>query len=487
MKSPLYVSRNLKSAGNMVSLNDLDDWMDAQIEAKNSGSGGLVDAWRRVPWLFRGVALIAQGVASLPFVIENEAGEEVDSSEAYENKLEFLPRLPHILSLLASCLVLMGRAYMFKEANRFTVTAVRWWSPFTVEPILDKVRGLIGFIRRINGEEKKFDIEQVLYFWQQDPFVEVGPPTTSAGQAALDAAGVLLNVDKFAAYFFERGAVKATILTIEGTPGEGERARIKDWWARFVTGIKNAWGSAVFNAMVKPVVVGEGISELQNVELTTAKREDIATALGVPQTKLFSNAANYATAQQDELSFLVDTIIPLAQFIADTLNDQLLKPLGFTLRFLPDTLDAMQADEKERAQALASLTGAGVPLGVAMEMLGFELPDGMEYDDFNPGGKFEKKEPAPIIAQGTSPLNSPGDVQPNSLPADASTDSAQKAAERLQYKAFIKRNPKRAFRFETLDAAEQAELVAEVHQENEMRARLERFDKALNQFDEAME
>jgi hypothetical protein len=143
-----------------------------------------------------------------------------------------------------------------------------------------------------------------------------------------------------------------------------------------VGGVKNAFGAQVINAeAITPVVVGEGMKELENVTIGQEKREDISIAVGIPMSILFANAANYATSQQDELNYLTKTIIPDCEFIAAVLNEQLWEPLGLHMNFLPETLDAMQEDETARAASLQQLVNSGVPLLMAMDLLGYELED----------------------------------------------------------------------------------------------------------------
>jgi hypothetical protein len=54
------------------------------------------------------------------------------------------------------------------------------------------------------------------------------------------------------------------------------------------------------------------MESLTNSELTTERRQSIATALGVPHSIVAADAANFATAQQDEINFLNNCIIPKA-------------------------------------------------------------------------------------------------------------------------------------------------------------------------------
>jgi hypothetical protein len=93
---------------------------------------------------------------------------------------------------------------------------LRYIVPSTIEPELDEVAGLTGFWRTLGKSRKWATTDDLLYFWKPDPSVELGPPTTSAVMAALSAAGVLYSIDAFAAAFVNRGAIKATLLTVEG-------------------------------------------------------------------------------------------------------------------------------------------------------------------------------------------------------------------------------------------------------------------------------
>ena len=94
---------------------------------------------------------------------------------------------------------------------------------------------------------------------------------------------------------------------------------------------------------------------------------------------LFSNASNFATAQQDELNFYNTTILPECDTIAETLNDQLLNKLGYQLEFEPQSMDLFQEDEEQRAQAFSMYIGAGMRPSIFGEALGIELPMGVEY------------------------------------------------------------------------------------------------------------
>ena len=352
----------------------------------------------RVPWLSRAVVLRSNAVASLPFaLVDADSGEDYDVSTDWENKVGFLPNPSKLLSLVESSLSLLGLAYLFNEHNRVKTLDLRYFAPTTITPDLDPITGLVGFKRNIGSQSFDLPPEDVIHFWQLDPFVELGPGNNSAATAALSAAGVLYNVDGFAEAFFDRGAIKVTLLTVKGPMPEAERDRLKSWWKRVFSGISNAWGSDIVQGdHIEPVVIGEGIKELSDNELTKEKREDIAAAMGIPMTILWSSEASGlgggGVVQSDERKFYEQTIVPEALFIQSVFNEQLFEPMGLRWQFRPETLDVFQADENARSQSLVNYTNAGYRLSVASQILGVELPPGMDYDDLDEMRREDKEQ-----------------------------------------------------------------------------------------------
>src|SRR3990167_3218937 len=338
----------------------------------------------------------------MPFqIMKGNAEKPYDSSDDWQNKVGFLPNPTLLLQLVEAALTMTGRAYLFRERNQAMTTALRYILPSSVTPQIDEEKGLTGFVRPVKGVQKKYTVEDIVYFFLPDPYVEVGPAKSYPAQAAANACGVLLNIDVFAAGFFERGAIKAMLLTVKGIPVEAERQKLEAWWKRVVSGVKNAFGAKVINAeAVTPVVVGEGIKELESTTINEEKREDIAIAVGIPMSILFANAANYATSQQDELNYLTKTVVPECEFIASILNEQIFAKLGLRFEFLPETLDAFSEDENARAASLKQMVDAGIPLLMALDLLGFELSD--EQRTELEAEKIAKEERAKEMAENLS-------------------------------------------------------------------------------------
>lgn len=364
-----------------------------------------VTAWERVPWLYRAVDVRSMAVGTMPRALYRGSKDVTNTKEGRR----ITGGMRRLLGLTESALCLFGQAYWLRETNVLGGNEqVRWALPSTMVPEVQNAAGLVGFKRTTEAGDVVLPLDRVIYFWQPSMTSEVaaGPGPASV---ALSAAGVLRSVDRFAEAYFKRGAINPTLLSVTDVEADDQELRgLEAWWKRLVGGVSRAWETVAVRSEIKPVTIGSSVKEAAAPELTAQKREDVATALGIPHTLLFSNAANYATAEQDALSFYERTVIPECEFIAECVNAQWLDKLGLELRFKPDELALMQEDEADRAQSLYNLTQAGVDLEIAMDLLGYELEDeqraklfpkpepgaGEGQDQGQPAGQEPAEQPA---------------------------------------------------------------------------------------------
>lgn len=172
------------------------------------------------------------------------------------------------------------------------------------------------------------------------------------------------------------------------TPEQAGEAR-RTWWD-FLRGKKRRQGPPVLNA-IEPHTIGEGLKELANEVLTREQREAICTAFGIPWSKLMDNAANYATAQVQERTFLLDTVVPQARVVEDTMNAHLLDEYGLALRFEPERSEVLQQFELEKAEKVAALVNRVYTREEARMLMG--LPAEPETGEF-------REPPAPDASAG---------------------------------------------------------------------------------------
>lgn len=376
------------SGGKAVTLNDLDNFLDWLVSQDGGGETSIRQAHKVVPWLFRGTDIRKNAVANVPFKIYNQRGDEVDSSQNYQNVVGFLENPFRLLREIEGSLTLTGRAYLWNSHNQVKVLDLRYLVPTTVKPIITEAQGLIGWERNTGSGWRPVPLEDIVYFWSDDTFVEVGPPEAAPGVAALLASGLLISIDEHATKFTQRGMIKATLIKVPRGTDKDERSRIRKWFQKRILGLENVGAVETMEAdTVEAHTIGEGLAELAEVELTTEKRRDISTALGVPMTRLFSGEAGGlgggGVVTQDDKNFYTDTVVPETDFIATELNRQVMNPMGYSLRFHPETMDVFQEDEAQRAGAVKTYVDTGYPLSVASQILGVELPEGMEYSDLD--------------------------------------------------------------------------------------------------------
>ncbi len=352
--------------------------------------------YQAVPWLFRCVQLRADAVSKMPFRITkkgSKAKEPVDSSADYQNHVGFLPNPVNLLWRTEAAASIWGTGYWWRSYNSVRTLGLRYLLPTTITPEIDDEEGLVGFTRYVSGQPRPVTTADLVYFWRPDPFVEIGPPTSSPVKAALAAANVLLNVDLFAAAFFQRGAIKATLLTVEGNPPKSEKEALKAWWERMLSGIRNAFSTEVVSASVKPVQIGEGIGDLANITLTDEKKADIAVAMSVPRSVLDSSTATGlgggGVARQDDKHFYDKGVLPECEWLQADMNEQVFHPQGLHWEFTPELLEIYQADEAGLAQSFKLYVDIGLPKSLAAQMVGIELPSGWEYEDLD---KLEKPQ-----------------------------------------------------------------------------------------------
>jgi hypothetical protein len=478
-----------------VAIGELDEFLRWKMTTKHgvSSNAGITELRRAVPWLFRSVDLIAQSIHDYPFDIVNDTGEVVDSSTDWQDKLDFTQNIFDLLYKVSASLTLRGKSYVYPARNRIVIKELRYWVADTVTPIISEDKGLERFERRVGANKVEYVVTEqepypLLYFWLNDPDVEIGEPLAYPAQAAINAAGVLFSLDKFFGEHADRGLIKAYIAAVKGIPpvgspeGKAAKDRLEDDLTRTLTGSKNTGRIKVINAdTVELVSVGDGLKELENVTLTKEKREDISTAIGVPGTMLWSSEASGlgggGVTKEDTYRFYKQTICPNFNFIASILNQQLFKPLGYRIVGNPETLDVFQEDEAQRSAALESITSAlNTDLTIAkftMDLLGYDLSDDQEKElDALISAKEDRAAQMSELAKQAA--NKPADNAPanggdtgNMPPQPAAAQQAKpdenaqaKAIEAGQYKRFIAKHPDKvdAFTFHYLDAGEQAAL-----------------------------
>lgn len=356
-----------------------------------------------VSHLYRCVALRANAVASMPFTLlqgkkEIAVWTGTDFEEDLPDKMKWLNSLNDLLAKTEAASCLVGSAYWERRKNMSGTRDLfyRWLLPSSIEEAYNGVPGigryrydpalpmgqLMGFYRRLPylGNVIDLEIDDLVYFWLPDHTVELGPAKVTPGRAVLQNVGVIHNMDVFLSGYFERGLIKATLLKYKDNISPTEAGRLKEWWRRVMSGVKNSHATEIIRGDFETMTIGEGIKDLRDNVLSRDEKEAIGTGMGVPLSKLNSTSATDSNRNADEVSFIEDTIIPEIGWIYQILNDQIFYPMGMRIKANPDTLRVMQEDETQRATAWASYVNAGMSLPAATAILGIDVPEGVELE-----------------------------------------------------------------------------------------------------------
>jgi len=325
--------------------------------------------YKRVPIFFRAVQLRCDALASVPVKIYK--GEENEVEWPYPTELgELLWRWE------ASCL-LSGAAFGEIITNKTGYRKdVRYRNPFDMTVKYDQ--GVITFKQNSSGASWANDLNagkyEMVYISEYDPSQDI-LPGVGAGIASKIDAKLLYAIGKFPEMYFEGGAMPVTLLGID-TNDRNEIERVQNWFKRSATAIKNAFRVVGMRAgSITATTLTPPLKDLAFTELDKIAKDNIAMAFGIKQTLLDSEAANYATAQEDRLSFYEDTIKPRARMFEDALNTQLLARDGMRLEFKFEEMDIFQEDEGDRAELLNKLVLAGIPIELALDLAGYTLTD----------------------------------------------------------------------------------------------------------------
>lgn len=382
--------------------------------ATGAQSTGLLALYQRVAWFNRAVNIRCQAISNLPFkIFRGEQALEADKTT--------MLRLPALLNLLEGDLVLYGRGYWgYTLDARRNVKAVPRFHPGTISETYTP-EGDVLLERRFQSFYAKYDPQkgEAGYVWTPNRGAELGPGTPYA-RAAFEAAGALHYIDSFSRLFFSQGAVNPTIVEIPGyaSSSPAEQARVRKWLDRTFNSIRNAFKALPVSSEIKVHQIGQPVKELAMPELTQSKREDVVTALGIPTSMVFSNSANYATAERDRFNFYEDTIKPEATLIQNALNEHLFAWLDLRLEFQPQELELYQQVESEKAYALGAMYDrAAITEEEYRGRMGFvpDKPAGHQRDDRIPQLPDELPDDEDIITHTESDPDERDDLQKKHL------------------------------------------------------------------------
>jgi HK97 family phage portal protein len=419
------------------------------------------DAYEVVPMLYRAVNLRCDAISTVPYTLTRN-GDAVD--------WPWRQSVSELVKATERSLLLTGGAYWYKVVKGRTMTGFVVLNPTTMtvnfEPtratLEDPYSGALFTQSQLGKVYGPWTINDIVYFREPSYRDDILPGLAPAA-VALQSSQLGHYLERFTSAFFEGGAQPVMVMNLPEAMDDAEFARFRGEFATRIGGVANAFRSLfVRSPELKVQKVTPDINTMMLPELQERVITSIAMTLGVPRTMLEASAANYATADSDRQSFWRETIVPRLGMLEQVMNNQLLGPIGYEIRFDPEKLDVMQADEADRADSLLKLTQAGVALPDAMRILGYDNVDEMFLTPSveAPADELPTEappEPAPVV----------GDIAPPQPDAAASMTARRNdwalLAKKIERRIKAGKSPRCAFDSDVISGDEVKAVMARLH------------------------
>lgn len=385
-----------------------------------------------VTWIYRATRIRANALQGLKYKVFKGETEIFDSRN---DEQPWFPEtdLAQLLWRSEADRMLWGASYWEKVGNWMMPTNLRRLNPLTMRVIGDPKLGIKRFEQRIEGIIRATWLPREIVYqplWRPDNDIQ---PGVAPASVATIAAGLNENSLRYAANFFEHGAIPPVILSTEQNIPDQEIERVRTVWQRLYGSVRNAWRTAVLRKGLKPIVIGQRTKDLAIPELHDVVRAEIAAAYEMSLVFLEGKTANRATDQEETLKFVTGTVIPEAGRVQGYMNKQLWGMMGLRWEYLTGEIEAIQQNEAEKAKGLvplAELLIQQVQAGLASRAQGIwgtgEIWSqfGMPFPEKLPGPLQEEALRLPLVTVTTpAPLQLPAPPpQTEPAPLRASTE-----------------------------------------------------------------
>jgi len=354
--TPMFTGGVLGSKA--VSLGDLDEFLDWLV----SGEGGATsqELYAAVSWSFWCANLRASSLASVPYGIYPLTLPEGDEDE--DNEVEWPYPLETLLWDTEAWMTLLGAAYWLEKRKRNQLKGLKVLNANTMKVKTYDEDGPVTFEQRVGTHKRIYPADQIVYFRTFNPKDDINKGV-SGGEVGTTAGELIYNANRWAAAFFENGAIPAVMLTTDGAVPPEEKTRIQTVWNRMVEGVTKAFKTVVLERGLTPTVVGTPISDLAMPDLEETKRHQILAAHNIPPG-LGDVKTNRAERDALQWEFWTFSIVPYMRTrITPALNAQLFEPLGLRISFKYSEIEAIQKEEIAKAESLAFvMSGVMLPM-----------------------------------------------------------------------------------------------------------------------------
>ena len=292
------------------------------------------DTAMRIVTVYACVRVLAKAIASLPCILREttDTGSRIASEQPLFSILRHEPNVEmgakRFWSTIVACMTLRGVGYAQIVRNKVNQVAELYpLHPALTEPHrLDD--GTLAFRTRqgqSEGQWKVLSANEVLHFVFLS---EDGINAISPVRQARETLGLARAAEKAGAKLFGNGARPGGMLTgpVDLKPEQKEQA--KDSWQR-AHGGSNQGGTAVLAGDWKYTPLTLSPEDSQFIQTRVMQRTEIAAMWGVPPNMVGDTTRlSNGNWEQQNLSFVTDTLQPIVDVLEDEINRKLMPTVG---------------------------------------------------------------------------------------------------------------------------------------------------------------
>lgn len=378
------------------------------------------------PVFYAGVRAKARNVAQVPLLLYHRGSDKVFENENHPvvkllNSVNPFMSKYQLKESIVTCLDIFGEAMVVKdrETAQGGVPVFLW--PRNPDEFVPQFRGqeFVAWEWSTNGMKIYLYPDEVIQFKYYNPYDQIrGLSPVKALETGLAADWAAIKYNK---RFFDNDGTPGAVFSTEQQLSDAQYDRLKHDLINSRKGVDHAFRAMLLDGGVKLSNTPPNNRDMQFLENRKFSREEIAMILGVPKPELqLYEDINYATSRSADLSFWKKTLIPLMTLIEDKLNQDLLNPLGFEASFDTRSIDVLNEDLIQKADAASKFWSMGVPFNVINERLDLGFPP-------VPGGDEPRQQGFALPPEKQKALDIPvrGDLAPKQIDGALATKEAR--------------------------------------------------------------
>lgn len=299
-----------------ISLRDAERWHTTFGNTRVTSSSAVVDHKSTIgyPPFWRGVNLLANGVAGLPLDVFKRQGDDRTVATRHaalpllKRQANPVIRARKLRKTLTAHALLFGNGFAWIERDE-RMNPIALWPLDPQRVVVRYVDNELWYCTTVNGEQAKFPGRNILHISGLSHNGVVG---YSAVDLMAEALGVGLAAQQFGARFFAQGANMSGILMVPGHFSDEKVANTLNAWSQMHEGLTKAHKVALLQDGVKFQPYSVAPEQAQFLQTRNYEvRAVVANILGVPPHLLGDDSrTSHNSLESENQSFLNHSLNP---------------------------------------------------------------------------------------------------------------------------------------------------------------------------------